>query len=467
MIEQRTPPQEIQVEAAIISTLIQMPSAYEIAGDILTPECFYKPEHFFIYSSIRSLANRNTPIDLFTIANELKMSGKLEKVGDVYGLSLLTNIPPIVDLSKHCHIIKDAYIKRELARICYDEGSKAYDPSISANDLMERLQNKISAINKGGEVIETMQDTCKEFMEDLDSKRAKAKEGKATGITSGFPEIDQKTNGWQAEDLITLAALSSMGKTAFALNLARNAALSEERTPVAFFSREMSKQKLMGRLVSMQSEILLADIRSGRITDEDYDKLIRKGIRQLEQAPIFLIPANGMTWNDVRRKCRQLKNKYGVQMIIDDYIQLGRDTDTKGKTREQILATISAENKQTAQSLKAVFFQLSQVDKKLEREQREPVISDLRESAAIGNDSDMVGFIYRPEYFGKTIDEHGASTKGVTYLKWAKFRDGEKDIKIKLRSDLSIQKFFSEDTGWKPDKKNADILFEDEKFMLK
>lgn len=233
--------------------------------------------------------------------------------------------------------------------------------------------------------------------------------------------------------------------TAFGLNLTRNAAMNG--IPVAFFTREMSKQQLMERLIAMESKVELGKIKSGRLDDELKKQILSKGIKNLETAPLYIIPASGMTWMDVRRTARQLKRKYGVQMIVDDYIQIGKDIDTKGKNREQIIATISGENKITAQELDIAFIQLSQVLGKeiAKRDNKVPTMQDVRESEAITNDSNIVMMLYRPEYHGLFHGESGESLAGKTFVKFVKFRDGQLGKQVELRSNLAIQKFFSPD----------------------
>lgn len=477
-MNQRLAPQNIQVENAIISTCLQHKAAFEIAVGVLKAEAFYNGPNKMIFQAMVRLHNEGTTIDPLTVELELKKTHESEKVGGLPDLLSRINQPPIINVTDYCEVIQDCYLKREIGKLCLTFYNYSFDDGSNPMDLMDKMMAQVSTLSNSSSIedVDGMAENCKNFIIKLDERRHKDEKGITQGITSGYAEIDAKTFGWQPEDLITLAALSSMGKTALALNFARNAALDPHNpTPVAFFSREMSKAKLMDRLVSMESEILLSLIRGGSIDESQYQIIMTKGIKRLEKAPIYLIPAHGLTSLDVQRKGRQLVKKYGVGLIIDDYLQIAKPIDAK-EQRERQLAQASATNKQTAQLLSIPFIQLSQVTKELEKkplkgERREPVISDLRESSAIGNDSDMVGFIYRPEYFGDMVDENGQSTKGVTYLKWAKFRDGEKDIKIKLRSNLAIQKFYSiDEPDEQPFQTNGNwkkVNTEDQKFQLK
>jgi replicative DNA helicase len=444
------PPQARELEEAILGGLMLDKSCFETVSTILKPECFYVDGHQRIFAAISRLHAQSKPVDILTVVEELKFKEELDVIGGPYYITKLTsNVVSTANIEYHSHIILEKYRQREVIRICGEKIGEAYEDSCSTNEMLDELSRDVSNLLESGATDQgiTMPENCNSFLIKLDDRIQKDKKGHIQGITSGFKEVDEKTHGWQPEDLITLAALSSVGKSCMALNLARNAALDPVNpVPTAFFSREMSKPKLMARLVAMESEILLDSIHSGKIDERMYQQIISKGIKSLEKAPLFLIPAAGMSWQEVRREARKLKRKYGVGFVIDDYVQLAVDIDIKNKNREQQLATISRENKQTAQLLGISYMQLSQVDKTInKRANKEPQLEDLRESSAIGNDSDIVGFLYRPEYHEIFSDETGHSTKGKVYWKFAKFRDGERNIKIELRSNLAIQKFYSKD----------------------
>ncbi len=279
-------------------------------------------------------------------------------------------------------------------------------------------------------------------------------------MPSGFASIDRVTYGWQPTDLIIVAARPSVGKTALALNLARNAALNPLKpTPVGVFSLEMSAAQLVQRILSAESEIALEKIARGKLEDYEYQQLHTKGIKRLEQAPIFIDDSAALNIFEFRAKARRLVNKHKVGLIIIDYLQLMSGSGERNTNREQEISNISRNLKALAKELNIPIIALSQLSRAVEtrKESKMPQLSDLRESGAIEQDADMVIFIYRPEYYENMSNEMGESTRGETHLKIAKHRNGSLE-NIKLRALLHIQKFeeWEEDGGpkgmgsWKP-----------------
>jgi replicative DNA helicase len=269
-----------------------------------------------------------------------------------------------------------------------------------------------------------------------------------TGVPTGFPTLDKVTYGWQNTDLIILAARPSVGKTAFALNLARSAALHPTKpTPVGFFSLEMSSSQLVTRILSAESEILLEKISRGKLEDHEMKQLYKKGIERLSKAPIHIDDSAALNIFELRAKCRRLKNKHKVGLIIIDYLQLMSGSADKNSNREQEISKISRDLKSLAKELQVPIIELSQLSREVERRKegnKVPQLSDLRESGAIEQDADMVMFLYRPEYHDITSNEMGESNKGDTYVKIAKHRNGSLE-NIKLKALLHIQKFIEEE----------------------
>jgi replicative DNA helicase len=284
-------------------------------------------------------------------------------------------------------------------------------------------------------------------------------------VPTGFPSLDHITYGWQPTDLIILAARPSVGKTAFALNLARNAALHPRKSiPVGFFSLEMSAGQLVQRILSAESEIWLEKIARGRLQEHEMKQLYAKGIQRLAQAPIFIDDTAALNIFELRAKCRRLKNKHNVGLIIIDYLQLMSGTgENRNTNREQEISRISRDLKGLAKELQVPIIALSQLSREVEKRKegsKMPQLSDLRESGAIEQDADMVMFLYRPEYYDINANEMGESNKGETHVRIAKHRNGSLET-IKLKALLHIQKFIEEDgnnfgtTGlppgnWKP-----------------
>ena len=270
-----------------------------------------------------------------------------------------------------------------------------------------------------------------------------------SGVPSGFSSLDRITYGWQPTDLIILAARPSVGKTAFALNLARNAALHPTKsTPIAFFSLEMSASQLVQRILSAESEIWLEKISRGKLEEHEMKQLYAKGIQRLAQAPIFIDDSAALNIFELRAKCRRLKNKHNVGLIIIDYLQLMSGTgDNRNGNREQEISKISRDLKGLAKELQVPIIALSQLSREVEKRKegnKMPQLSDLRESGAIEQDADMVMFLYRPEYYDITANEFGESNKGETHVRIAKHRNGSLET-IKLRALLHIQKFIDDE----------------------
>ena len=274
------------------------------------------------------------------------------------------------------------------------------------------------------------------------------REDELTGVPSGFPKLDSITYGWQPTDLIILAARPSVGKTAFALNLARAAAMSSSKpTPVGFFSLEMSSSQLVQRILSAESEIPLQKISRGRLEEYEMHQLLNKGLNKLEKAQIFIDDSAALNIFELRAKCRRLKNKYNVGLIIIDYLQLMSGSSDRNSNREQEISKISRDLKGLAKELQVPIIALSQLSREVEKRkegQKIPQLSDLRESGAIEQDADMVMFLYRPDYYEITQNEQGESTKGETYVKIAKHRNGSLET-VKLMANLSIQKFVEDE----------------------
>jgi replicative DNA helicase len=277
-------------------------------------------------------------------------------------------------------------------------------------------------------------------------------------VPSGFASIDRITYGWQPTDLIILAARPSVGKTAFALNLARNAALHPTKpVGVGFFSLEMSAAQLVQRILSAESEIAMEKISRGKLEDHEYQQLHSKGIKKLESAPIYIDDTAALNIFEFRAKARRLVNKHHVGVIIIDYLQLMSGSNDKGGNREQEISNISRNLKALAKELSVPIIALSQLSRAVEtrKESKMPQLSDLRESGAIEQDADMVMFIYRPEYYENMSNENGESTIGETHIRIAKHRNGSLET-IKLRAKLAIQKFEELDndnnagSSWRP-----------------
>jgi replicative DNA helicase len=442
MVYGKVPPQAKDLEVAVLGAIMLEKQAFDIVIEILKPQCFYQDAHQRIFHAMLSLQQKNQPIDVLTMVEELRLRGELEMVGGPFAVTSLTNsVVSAANIEAHSRIILQKFIQRELIRISGEILSESYDETSDAFDQLDAAENKLFEITNNhlrkdfskidAVLVKTIQRI--EHMRHSDEI--------LTGVPSGFPSLDKVTNGWQPTDLIILAARPAVGKTAFALNLARNAAKSYKNVPVAFFSLEMSSQQLVQRILSAESDVWLEKISRGKMDDHEYATLYAKGIQRLADAPIYIDDTAALNIFELRAKARRLKNKHNIGLIIIDYLQLMSGAGQKGQNREQEISTISRNLKTLAKELEVPILALSQLSRAVEnRQEKQPQLSDLRESGAIEQDADMVMFIYRPEYYEINQNEMGESTKGLTEVKIAKHRNGSLET-IRFKAKLHIQKF--------------------------
>lgn len=466
MVYGKIPPQARDLEEAVLGAIMLEKTAFDTVVEILKPECFYVDAHQRIFRAMQNLAQKSMPIDLLTVVEELRTKEELELIGGPYYVTKLTNaVVSSANIETHSRIILQKFIQRDLIRISGEIISDAYEDSTDVFDLLDEAESKLfditnNHLRKNFDSIDTVLVKTIQRIEDMRNRQEDI-----TGAPSGFASLDRITYGWQPTDLIILAARPSVGKTAFALNLARNAALHATKpTPIAFFSLEMSSAQLVQRILSAESEIWLEKIARGKMEQHEMEQLYRNGIQRLQNAPIFIDDTPALNIFELRAKCRRLKNKHNVGLVIIDYLQLMSGTgDKRSSNREQEISTISRNLKGLAKELGIPIIALSQLSREVEKRKdgdKMPQLSDLRESGAIEQDADMVMFLYRPEYYNITANEMGESNKGETHVRIAKHRNGSLET-IKLRALLHIQKFIemeSDDFGgiaspqgnWKP-----------------
>jgi len=454
MVYGKVPPQARELEEAVLGAIMLEKAAFDNVIEILKPECFYTDAHQVIFKSFQSLAQKSSPIDMLTVVEELKFREELDMVGGPYYITKLTNaVVSTANIEAHARIILQKFIQRELIRISGEIISDSYEDSTDVFDLLDDSETKMFNITNNylKKNYDDIGNVLAKTINRIDELRTKTED--ISGVPSGFSSLDRVTYGWQPTDLIILAARPSVGKTALALNLARNAALSPIKpTPVAFFSLEMSAAQLVQRILSAESEIALEKIARGKLEDYEYQQLHTKGIKKLEQAPIYIDDTAALNIFEFRAKARRLVNKHHVGLIIIDYLQLMSGVSDRGANREQEISNISRNLKALAKELNIPIIALSQLSRAVEtrKESKMPQLSDLRESGAIEQDADMVIFIYRPEYYETLTNEDGESTKGETHIKIAKHRNGSLE-NLKLRALLHIQKFeqWTDDNGYK------------------
>ena len=454
----KVPPQARELEQAVLGAIMLEKSAFDTVTEILKPECLYSEANQIIFRSMYDLQQKNMPIDLLTVVEELKSQEMLDQVGGAYYLTRLTNsVVSSANIETHARIILEKFIQRELIRISGEIIGSAYEEGTDVFDLLDESEAKMFHITNNylKKNFTEIGDAIAETLTRIDMLRTKTED--ISGVPSGFSRLDKVTFGWQPTDLIILAARPSVGKTAFALNLARNAALHPTQpVPVGFFSLEMSASQLVMRILSAESEIDMRKITRGKLENYEYEQLLSRGIKRLESAPIFIDDTASLNIFEFRAKARRLVNKNKVGLIIIDYLQLMGGSVDRNSNREQEISSISRNLKSLAKELNIPIIALSQLSRAVEtrKESKVPQLSDLRESGAIEQDADMVMFIYRPEYHDIHANEQGESTTGEVHIRIAKHRNGELDY-IKLRANLSIQRFEDDPSderggGWKP-----------------
>jgi replicative DNA helicase len=427
----RVPPQAVNVEKTVLGAMLIEREAIPKAVEILQPGSFYSQQHNAIYEAILSLFERSNPVDLITVGDELKRRDKLEAIGGSYYLSELTAaVDTAANVEYHARIVAEKALLRGLIETMTTVVGQAYDASADAFELLDHAESEIFRISDSQlrRAATSMHDVLKETLSRLEAIHGQ--EGGVTGVPSGFTRLDQLTGGWQPSDLIIIAARPSMGKTAFSLAMARNAALHPENPAgVAIFSLEMSAGQLAQRLLTSEARVDAQAARTGRLSDDDWPRLARAAGR-LSEAPIFIDDTPGLTVLELRAKCRRLKAEHDIGLVIVDYLQLMHGTGVgKNANREQEIAHISRSLKGLAKELNVPVIALSQLSRAVETRggDKRPQLSDLRESGSIEQDADVVAFIYRAERYGITVDENGNSTEGLAEVIIGKQRNGPID----------------------------------------
>lgn len=443
----KLPPQARDLEEAVIGALLIDKEALNEVIDILKPEVFYVDAHGIIFRAINQLFETSKPIDLLTVAQQLRKNGELDLIGGAYYLSELTNkVASAANIEYHSRIIIQKYIQRKLIEISNTIIKDAYEDTTDVLELLDKAEKNIFSVaeqnlKRGSNNMENLlADTLKE----IDSIRNK--EDGLTGVPSGFTALDALTSGWQRSDLIIVAARPAMGKTAFVLNMARTAAV-DYNMGVAVFSLEMSATQLVKRIMSSEAEISAGKIHHGDLNDQEWNILSQR-VERLSKAPIFINDSAGLNVFEFRAQCRRLKSAHDIQLVIIDYLQLmSGSTEGKGSTREQEISTISRSLKSIAKELNVPVIALSQLSRAVESRtgEKRPQLSDLRESGAIEQDADMVLALYRPEYYGFDKDSEGNSTKGQAEVIILKNRHGAIDT-VKLEFINEYTKF----KDWNP-----------------
>lgn len=424
----KVPPHDIEAEQAVLGSMLTDVDAVVDAIEILKPEDFYREDNKNIYEAMLNLYGKAEPIDVITVKSELTSMGKFEVVGGLEYLATLPDkVPTTTNAIKYIHIVEEKSILRKLIKTANDLISLGYAQNEDIDVIIEQAEKKIFDIMQGKNQkgYTALKDILVESFAEIE-KLYNQKEA-ITGIPTGFADLDYKTAGLHKSDLILIAARPAMGKSAFALNIATNAAINA-KVPVIIFNLEMSKSQLVNRMLCSEAMVDSNKIRTGKMDEEDWVKLAT-ALGPLSEAPIYIDDTPGITVSEIRAKCRKLKLEKDIGLVVIDYLQLIQGSGKKNASREQEISEISRSLKILAKELDIPVVALSQLSRAAEqRADHRPMLSDLRESGAIEQDADIVMFLYRDDYYNpdtekKNIAEiilakHRAGSTGTIELLW-------------------------------------------------
>ena len=434
-------PQAPELEEAVLGALMIEKDAYSLVSEILRPESFYEHRHQLIYAAITDLAIQQKPIDILTVAEQLRSRGNLEEAGGPFYITQLSGkVASSAHIEYHARIIAQKFLARELISFTSNIQTKAFDETQDVDDLMQEAEGKLFEISQQNMKKDYTQinPVIQEAYEML--QKAAARTDGLSGLSSGFHQLDKITSGWQNSDLIIIAARPAMGKTAFVLSMAKNMAVNS-KVPVALFSLEMSNVQLVNRLIVNVCEIPGEKIKSGQLAPYEWGQLDYK-IKELYDAPLYVDDTPSLSVFELRTKARRLVREHGVKIIIIDYLQLMNASGMSFGSRQEEVSTISRSLKGLAKELNIPIIALSQLNRGVENREgidgKRPQLSDLRESGAIEQDADMVCFIHRPEYYKIYTDEKGNDLHGMAEIIIAKHRNGAVgDVLLRFRGEYA------------------------------
>jgi replicative DNA helicase len=434
--ELREPPHSIEAEQAVLGGLMLDRAAWDGVGDVVTADHFYRPDHKLIFESIASLSGNAQPCDPVTVSEHLQRLGKLADVGGLAYLGSLTrDTPGAANARAYAEIVKERFLLRELVTAGGEIASSVWnEEGQAARELVENAEKRIFAIAEGssrGKGYVTARQALPPLIDVIDDLYNNP--NKPRGLPTGFIDFDSKTGGLRGGDLLIVAGRPSMGKTTLAINIAEHAALKEGvRAAVAIFSLEMPAEQLLTRMLSSVGSVHLGNIRSGKLSEDDWPR-ITGATKQLEDARIFIDDTPALTPTELRARARRIKREHGLDLIVVDYLQLMSVPGTK-ENRATEISEISRGLKALAKEINCPVIALSQLNRGVEqRENKRPVMSDLRESGAIEQDADMILLIYREEVYNKETPK-----KGVADIDLAKHRNGETgDIRLTFKGQYS------------------------------
>ncbi|OPY69000.1 MAG: Replicative DNA helicase [Syntrophorhabdaceae bacterium PtaU1.Bin034] len=406
----RIPPQNLDAEESLLGGVLIDPEALNKVVDVVDAEDFYREDHRVIYELVLDLYERSEPIDLITVSSLARDKGLIEKIGGITHLSrLVDGMPTSANIVQYAKMVKEKALLRNLMHIATEIVEKGYEVDTNVDNFIDEAEKMIFQISekKFRPSFYSIKDLVMENVKTVE--RLCEKKQAITGIPSGFAELDKMTSGLQPSDLIIVAGRPSMGKTAFCLNIAQNAALSEGGRSIGIFSLEMSKEQLVMRLLSSEAEVEFSKLRSGMVKDAEWHQLGTAAGR-LYTAPIYIDDSPALSVLELRARARRLKKEHGLDLLVIDYLQLMRGRTTGPDRREQEISEISRFLKALAKELDIPVIAISQLNRMVEqREDKRPRLSDLRESGAIEQDADVILFIYRDEVYNKNSERKGVA----------------------------------------------------------
>jgi replicative DNA helicase len=415
----RIPPQNIEAEQAVLGAIFLEPSSLTLASEILMPEDFYRASHQKIFNVMLKLADKGEPVDLVTVTAELADAKLLEEVGGVSYLSDLANsVPTAANIEYYARIVEEKSLLRRLIRTATNIAQDGYTREDEIDVLLNEAERSILEVSqrKRTGMFQNIKDILVQTYDNIEMLHNR--KGEITGIPTGFTELDRMTAGFQRSDLIIVAARPSVGKTAFALNIAQNVATKTDEN-VAIFSLEMSAQQLVMRMLCAEGNINAQNLRTGSLTPEDWGKLTM-AMGSLSNAGIYIDDTPGIRVSEIRAKCRRLKQEKGLGMVLIDYLQLIQGSGRNRENRQQEVSEISRSLKALARELDVPVIALSQLSRSVEqRQDKRPMMSDIRESGSIEQDADIVAFLYRDDYYDKETEN-----KNIIEIIIAKQRNG-------------------------------------------
>ena len=425
----KIPPHDLDAEQAILGSMLTDRDAVISSVEVLKEEDFYREDNRAIYAAILNLYNRAEPIDIITVKSELESMGKFQQIGGLeYLAELPEKVPTTANATKYIKIVEEKSTLRRLIKTANEIIELGYDQSEEVEDIMEGAEKKIFNImqEKNQKGYSPIKDVLVESFTKLEELYNRKQH--ITGVPSGFTDLDYRTAGFHGSELILIAARPAMGKTAFALNIATNAAV-KSKVPVAVFSLEMSKEQLVNRILCSESMVDSNKVRTGKLEEDDWTKLAGS-IGPLSEANIYIDDTPGISITEIRAKCRKLKLEKDIGLVVIDYLQLIQGSNNKRNgSREQEISEISRSLKILAKELDVPVIALSQLSRAAEqRPDHRPMLSDLRESGAIEQDADIVMFLYRDDYYNQDsekkdiaeviIAKHRAGSTGTVKLLW-------------------------------------------------